>query len=129
MTKKNFVSLVLGTVGGLVFALGMCMCMLPEWNAFKPGCVFGVLGAAVLAAMFLVRRRMEGKPLVVMPRAKVLASIAVGIVGTLGLGLSMCMITVWSMLIPGIVVGIVGIAVLFALIPLCKGIKLDSDNE
>lgn len=29
MKKKNFVSLVMGTVGGILFALGMCMCMLP----------------------------------------------------------------------------------------------------
>ena len=25
MSKKNFVSLILGTVGGILFALGMCM--------------------------------------------------------------------------------------------------------
>ncbi len=30
MEKKNFVALVMGVVGGLLFALGMCMCLLPE---------------------------------------------------------------------------------------------------
>ena len=30
MSKKNFVSLILGTVGGILFALGMCMAMIPE---------------------------------------------------------------------------------------------------
>ena len=30
MQKKNFVSLILGTVGGILFAIGMCMCLLPE---------------------------------------------------------------------------------------------------
>ena len=39
MKKKNFVSLVMGTVGGILFALGMCMCMLPQWNAFTQGVV------------------------------------------------------------------------------------------
>ena len=34
MLKKNFVTLVLSTIGGILFAMGMCMCMLPEWNAF-----------------------------------------------------------------------------------------------
>ena len=29
MKKKNFVSLLFGTVGGILFALGMCMCLLP----------------------------------------------------------------------------------------------------
>ena len=30
MTKKNFAFLVLTVVGGLLFALGMCMCLLPQ---------------------------------------------------------------------------------------------------
>lgn len=30
MKKENFISLFLGTIGVLVFALGMCMCMIPE---------------------------------------------------------------------------------------------------
>lgn len=36
MEKKNFVSLVLGTVGGLVFGLGMCMCLITEWGPSPP---------------------------------------------------------------------------------------------
>ena len=50
MKKENFVSLILGTVGGILFALGMCMCLLPDWNAFKPGLVTGVIGLALLLA-------------------------------------------------------------------------------
>ncbi len=37
MTKKNFMFLAMLVAGGLLFALGMCMCLLPEWNAFVPG--------------------------------------------------------------------------------------------
>lgn len=37
MKKSAFVNLMVGTVSGLLFSLGMCMCLLPEWNAFKPG--------------------------------------------------------------------------------------------
>lgn len=29
MKKKDFVSLVLGVVGIILFGLGMCMCMIP----------------------------------------------------------------------------------------------------
>lgn len=32
MKKSNFVALVLGTISGVFFALGMCMALLPEWN-------------------------------------------------------------------------------------------------
>lgn len=127
MKKKNFVSLILGTVGGVLFAIGMCMCMLPEWNAFNQGCVMGVIGAAVLLAMLLVRRRMEGKPVVVVPSGKVIAAALVGIIGALGLGIGMCMVMVWGMMVQGILLGLFGIVVLLALIPLCKGIKPDNE--
>ena len=37
MSKKNFVSLIFGTVGGILFALGMCMSLLPEWGMMQEG--------------------------------------------------------------------------------------------
>ena len=59
MKKKNFVTLVLSTVGGILFALGMCMALLPQWNAMNQGILLGGLGLAVLLAMVLVRRKMS----------------------------------------------------------------------
>ena len=35
----------------------------------------------------------------------------------------MCMVMIWNMLILGIVLGIVGIALLLCLIPMIKGVK------
>lgn len=37
MKKSNFVAMILGTIGGILFALGMCMTLIPEWNASRPG--------------------------------------------------------------------------------------------
>lgn len=48
---------------------------------------------------------------------------ALGIVGALLLGVGMCLTMVWSNMILGIVIGIVGIVVLLCLIPLTKGLK------
>ena len=48
---------------------------------------------------------------------------ALGVVGALVLGVGMCMVMVWSMLVPGILVGVVGILLLLCLIPICKGLK------
>ena len=48
MRKKNFVSMILGTVGGILFALGMCMCLIPEWGAFTQGVVIAAVGLVVL---------------------------------------------------------------------------------
>ena len=123
MSKKNFVSLILGTVGGVLFALGMCMALIPEWETFAQGIAVGTIGAVVLIVMLLVRRRMEGKPVAVKLSGKVIGTIVLGVGGALVLGAGMCMTMVWSMMFPGIIVGLVGIVLLLCLIPLVKGIK------
>ena len=122
MSKKNFISLILGTIGGVLFALGMCMAMLPEWNAFQPGVVIGCIGAVILLVMVLVRRKMEGKPIVVKLSGKTVGTVVLGVAGAIVLGVGMCMVMVWSMLIQGIIVGLVGIVLLLCLIPLVKWI-------
>lgn len=59
MKKKDFVTLVLSTIGGILFALGMCMALLPQWSTMTQGIVIGVIGLAVLLIMVLVRRVIE----------------------------------------------------------------------
>lgn len=122
MKKKNFITLIFGTVGGILFAVGMCMCLLPEWNAFTPGVVMSAVGIAVLAVMLIVRRKMEGKPAVRL-NIKTVGTVVFGIIAALVFGAGMCMAMVWDMLVWGIVVGIVGIILLICLIPMCRGIK------
>ena len=122
MQRKNFVSMILGTIGGILFALGLCMCLLPEWDVFAPGVVMAAVGAAVLVIMLAVRRRMEGKPAVRLS-GRAVGSAALGAAGALTLGVGMCLVMIWSMLVPGILVGIVGIVLLLCLIPLVRGIR------
>ncbi len=122
MKKKNFVTLIMCVVGGILFALGMCMALLPEWDAMTPGIVVGAVGAAVLLATVIVRRKMDGKRAVVF-NGKTVGTALFGILGAVVLGVGMCMVMVWDMMIPGIAVGIVGIVLLLCLIPLCKGLK------
>ncbi len=121
MTKKNFITLILGAVGGLLFALGMCMCLLPEWNAFNTGVVVTAIGAVVLLILFLVRWKMDGRKL--KPNWKLIGKIAYGTFAALVLGVGMCMIIVFNMMVPGIIVGIIGIVLLLCLIPMCLGLK------
>ena len=122
MKKSNFVAMILGTIGGILFVLGMCMALIPEWNAFDQGVVMGAIGAVVLLIMVLVWRKMEKKkPIRV--SAKTIGTVLWGIVGALVLGVGMCLTMVWSNMVPGIAVGIVGIVLLLCLIPLTKGLK------
>lgn len=122
MKKQNFYSLLLGVVGGTLFGLGMCMCLLEEWNAFRPGLVVGGIGLVVLLALVLIRRKMAGKPAVAV-NGKMLGRVLFGLAGALTLGVGLCMVMVWEgLLIPGIIVGLAGIVLLLCLIPLCKGL-------
>lgn len=122
MKKSTFVAMILGTVGGILFALGMCMALISEWNAFQPGVIMGVIGAAVLLIMVLVWRKMENKE-PIKPSGKTIGAILIGIVGALLFGVGMCLTMVWSNMVLGIVIGVVGIVVLLCLIPFVKGLK------
>ena len=65
MKKKDFITLILSVVGGLLFALSMCMALVPEMGTITQGSVVGSVGLVVLLAMIIVRRKMDGKPAVV----------------------------------------------------------------
>lgn len=122
MKKSTFVAMILGTIGGLLFALGMCMALIPEWNAFQPGVIMGIAGAVILIITVLVWRKMENKNPVHIS-GKTFGGAALGIVGALLLGIGMCLTMMWSHMILGIVIGIIGIIVLLCLIPFFKGLK------
>ena len=122
MKKSSFIAMLMGTVSGVLFALGMCMALIPEWGAFQPGIIFGGVGLALGITTVMVWRKMEHKAPIHFS-AKTLLSIAVGVIGALALGVGMCFCMVWGKMVVGIVIGIVGIVVLLCLIPLTKGLK------
>lgn len=122
MTKKNFLFLVWCVMGGLLFALGMCMCLLPEWNALKPGIVMTALGMLALLALGLTRWMNAGKPIKKMDRRKA-GKVIYCVVSVLVLGTGMAMIMAFDgLLVPGIAVGIAGILLGLGAIPLLKGL-------
>lgn len=122
MKKSTFVAMILGMIGGILFALGMCMALIPEWNAFQPGVIMGVAGAVVLLLMVLVWRKMENKEPIKLS-GKTIGATLIGIIGALLLGVGMCLTMVWSHMVVGILVGVIGIVVLLCLIPFIKGLK------
>lgn len=124
MKKSSFAALILGTVSGVLFALGMCMALLPEWNAFTPGIVLGCVGLVLALITVLVWRKMEHKAPIKIT-GKTVLTILVSVIGALALGVGMCFTMVWNNMVLGIVIGLVGIVVLLALIPLVKGLKAE----
>ena len=122
MKKSNFIALILGTIGVVFFALGMCMTTIPAWGLFRQGIGCGVAGLAVLLADLILWRRMEGKAPIHLS-GKVLGTAALAVAGALLLGVGMCLCMVFSRMVPGIVIGLAGIVALLCLIPLTKGLK------
>ena len=85
MKKSSFAAMVLGTVSVVLFALGMCMALIPEWNAFKPGIIFGCVGLIFGLVTLIVWRKMEHKDPIHIS-GKTIGSMLLGIVGALLLG-------------------------------------------
>jgi len=122
MKKSSFIALIMGTVSGVLFALGMCMALLPEWDAFTEGVVLGAVGMVLGVVTLLVWCKLENKKLPKMSGKNALRTIY-AIVATLLLGLGMCMCLVWQQIVWGTLVGLLGIVMLIALIPMIKGLK------
>lgn len=122
MKKKDFVTMLLGTISGFFFAIGMCMALLPEWHAGNTGIVLGVVGVIIGLIAVLIRRKMEGKSLWAWNTRNVLLSLF-AIIGAGIFGIGMVMSMVWNMMIIGIIVGFVGIVMLISMVPMIKGIQ------
>lgn len=128
MEKKNFITLLLGVVGGLLFSLGMCMCLIPEWEAFNMGVILGAIGAVQLLITWVVYRKMSGKKPIKL-NFKIIGKVIYGIFAGLIFGLGMCMVMVFGQMVAGIVIGLLGIVLLLCLIPMCLGFKPNQEAE
>ena len=122
MNRNHFINLIICVVAGLLFSLGMCMCLIPEWNLFILGVVLTAIGGVALATIAIaayVRTHKNRAPI----NWKLVGKITYGVVSALILGLGMCMIMVWNLIVAGIIIGIVGIVMLLFLIPMFLGLK------
>ena len=122
MKKSSFVALMMGTISGMLFAIGMCMALLPQWNSFKIGVIFGTVGLVLGLTTVLTWRKMANKKPTKIS-GKAVATILIAIIGALALGIGMCFCMVWNNTVLGIVIGIIGIIILLSLIPFTRGLK------
>ena len=125
MKKSTFAAIILGTIGTIFFALGMCMSLLPEWGMMDEGKISGGIGIVILLATLFIWRHMEGKAFI-KPSVKTVVVTALSVVGALLLGVGMSLCLVFAQMLPGIVLGILGLVIIGGLllsIPLSKGLK------
>ena len=85
--------------------------------------VIGTMSGIILGFItFAVWRKMEKKAPIRF-NGRMVAIWAFGIMGALILGVGMCFCMVWENIVLGTIIGLIGILLLLALIPITKGIK------
>ena len=123
MEKKTLIKIILGTVGGLVFSLGLCCCLLPEWNLFGFGVGLAIGGGVLLAILLIYHlATREWKPRIEPLNVKAIMAWVIGIAGALLMGFGMSKVMVGepnqSDMILGISLGIVGLLVDILVFPI-----------
>lgn len=115
MKKETLLEIILGTIGGLVFAIGMCMCLIPKWDLFKAGVVIAVVGFIVLLCIIPVYRSNHPKKSHGAINWGIVFTWIIGIVGALIMGFGMSKVMVGdpnqSDLLIGIGTGIIGLLI------------------
>lgn len=127
MKKDTLLEIILGTIGGLVFAIGMCMTLIPEWNLFNLGVVITVIGFILLLCIIPIYRSTHPKKQHAPINWGIVFTWIIGVVGALimGFGMSKVMIDAPSQseLILGIVVGIIGLLICVLNYPIYSYLK------
>lgn len=127
MKKETLLEIILGTIGGLVFAIGMCMCLIPEWNMFKVGVIVSIIGFIILLAIIPVYKsshpKKEHRPI----NWGIVLTWSVGVVGSLIMGFGMSKIMVGkattSDMIIGLITGVIGLVICVLNYPIYAYIK------
>lgn len=131
MKKETLLEIILGTIGGLVFAIGICMCLLPEWNIFTIGIITTIIGLIILLCIIPVYRsshpKKEHKPV----NWEIVLTWIVGLVGALIMGFGMSRIMVGEVntsdMIIGIIIGVIGLVICVLNYPIYAYIKSNKE--
>lgn len=133
MKKETLLEIILGTIGGLVFAIGMCMCLIPEWELFNAGVVVAIIGFILLLCIIPIYRKGHPKQSELSINWGIVIPWIIGIVGALvmGFGMSRVMVEEASRtdMIVGIVTGIVGLIICVLDYPIYAYIKGNKNED
>ena len=127
MKKETLLEIILGTIGGLVLSIGMCMCLVAEWNMLVPGAVVAVIGFIILLCIIPVYRKDHQRKPHGPINWGIVLTFVVGIVGSLIMGFGMSKILVGEPsqtdMIVGMITGVVGLVICVLNYPIYSYIK------
>ena len=131
MKKETLLEIILGTIGGLVFAIGLTMCLIPEWDLLKAGVVVAILGFIILLCIIPIYRSNHPKKEHAPINWGIVFTWLIGIVGALVMGFGMSKVMVGNPsktdLLIGIATGIIGLLVCVFNYPIYSYIKSNKD--
>lgn len=131
MKKETLLEIILGTIGGLVFAIGMCMCLIAEWNMFTTGVIVALIGFIILLCIIPVYRSTHPKKQHKPVNWPIVITWIIGLVGALIMGFGMSKVmgeqTSTADMIIGIITGIVGLVICVLNYPIYAYIKSNKD--
>ena len=127
MKKETLLEIILGTIGGLIFAIGMCMCLLPEWNLFTQGVIVAIVGFIILLCIIPVYRKNHPRKPHGPINWGIVLTWTIGVIGALIMGFGMSKIMVGdaskSDIIVGLITGVVGLIICVLNYPVYSYIK------
>lgn len=127
MKKETLLQIILGTIGGLIFGIGMCMCLIPEWNLLKAGIVVTGVGFVVLLCIIPIYRSNHPKKVHGSVNWGIICTWIIGIIGALVMGFGMSKVMVddpnQTDLLIGIISGILGLLVCVLNYPIYSYLK------
>ena len=128
MKKETLLEIIFGTIGGLIFAIGMCMCLIPEWDLFKVGVIAGIIGFIILLCIIPIHRK--ANPRKIIKRKTdwgLVLTWTIGIIGSLIMGFGMSKVMVGTPekmdIVIGMITGVVGLLVCVLNYPIYSYIK------
>lgn len=133
MKKETLLEIILGTIGGLVFAIGMCMCLLPEWNMFKTGVITTIIGFIILLCIIPVYKSSHPKKARGNKQVNwgIVMTWIAGVVGSLIMGFGMSKIMVGNAsttdMIVGLIIGVIGLVICVLNYPVYAYIKSNKE--
>lgn len=127
MKKETLLEIILGTIGGLVFAIGMCMCLISECNMLKAGVIVTIIGFIILLSIIPVYKNSHPKKIHKSTNWGIVITWIIGVIGTLVMGFGMSKIMVGNVtksnMLVGVITGIFGLVICVLNYPIYAYIK------